>query len=176
MLWTYAEPRNGVLTRVGGGTYDAATDTYGQGAFNADDVARAAVVYIRHWVATGSPSSRDSGVPDAARPDLPPDGERRRTPATSCSGCSPTARSTPARTRSSCPTRPTATRRYWVARTIWALGEGYAAFAATGDPADEAFAGFLRDRLELSIDAVDRQVLDTYGQLVSVDGRPTPRG
>ena len=63
---------------------------------------------------------------------------------------------------------------YWVARTIWALGEGYAAFAATDDPADEAFAGFLRERLELSIDAVDRQVLDTYGQLVSIDGRPTP--
>ena len=63
---------------------------------------------------------------------------------------------------------------YWVARTIWALGEGYAAFAATGDPADAAFAVFLRERLELSIDAVDRQVLDTYGQLMSVDGRPTP--
>src|SRR6188474_595899 len=46
VLWTYAEPRNGVLTRVGGGSYDATTDTYGQGAFNADDVARAAVVYI----------------------------------------------------------------------------------------------------------------------------------
>ena len=63
---------------------------------------------------------------------------------------------------------------YWVARTIWALGEGYAAFAATDDAADDAFAAFLRDRLELSIDAVDRQVLDKYGQLMSVDGRPTP--
>ena len=30
---------------------------------------------------------------------------------------------------------------YWVARTIWALGEGYAAFAATDDPADEASPG-----------------------------------
>ena len=59
VLWTYAEPRNGVLTRVGGGTYDATTDTYGQGAFNADDVARAAVVYIRHWVATGTTTSLD---------------------------------------------------------------------------------------------------------------------
>ena len=59
VLWTYAEPRDGVLTRVGGGPYDTATDTYAQGAFNADDVARAAVVYIRHWVATGSPSSRE---------------------------------------------------------------------------------------------------------------------
>lgn len=35
VLWTYAEPRNGVLTRVGGGTYDPLTNTYTQGAFNA---------------------------------------------------------------------------------------------------------------------------------------------
>jgi len=60
MLWTYAEPRNGLLTRVGGGTYDPLADTYTQGAFNADDVSRAAVVYIRHWVAAGSPSSREA--------------------------------------------------------------------------------------------------------------------
>ena len=35
------------------------------------------------------------------------------------------------------PTRPTPARRYWLARTIWALGEGYAAFR----DADPAFAG-----------------------------------
>ena len=29
---------DGVLKRVGGGAYDAATNTYGQGAFNADDI------------------------------------------------------------------------------------------------------------------------------------------
>ncbi len=65
VLWTYAEPKNGVLTRVGGGKYDPATNTYEQGAFNADDVSRAAVVYIRHWVATGSVSSRDAAYPYA---------------------------------------------------------------------------------------------------------------
>src|SRR5438046_739832 len=50
MLWTYAEPDgSGGWRRIGGGTYDPATNTYGQGAFNADDVSRAAVVYLRHY-------------------------------------------------------------------------------------------------------------------------------
>ena len=173
VLWTYAEPRDGVLTRVGGGTYDAATDTYGQGAFNADDVSRAAVVYIRHWVATGSPSSRD-----AAYEML-----RGLTYLQTASGenagnvvlwMQPDGTLNPSAEPVELPDPSDSDASYWVARTIWALGEGYAAFAATDDPADEAFAGFLRERLELSIGAVDRQVLDTYGQLVSVDGRPTP--
>ncbi len=59
MLWTYAEHHDdGSYKRVGGGTYDADTDTYGQGAFNADDIARAAVVYLRDWRQTGHASSR----------------------------------------------------------------------------------------------------------------------
>ncbi len=173
VLWTYAEPRDGVLTRVGGGTYDAATDTYGQGAFNADDVARAAVVYIRHWVATGTPSSRDKAY----------DMLRGLTYLQTASGenagnvvlwMQPDGSLNPSAEPVELPDPSDSDASYWVARTIWALGEGYAAFAATDDPTDEAFAGFLRDRLELSIGAVDRQVLDTYGQLVSVDGRPTP--
>ncbi len=173
VLWTYAEPRDGVLTRVGGGTYDPVTDTYGQGAFNADDVSRAAVVYIRHWVATGSPSSRD-----AAYQML-----RGLTYLQTTSGAhagnvvlwmQPDGTLNPSAEPVELPDPSDSDASYWVARTIWALGEGYAAFAATGDPADEAFAAFLRDRLELSIDAVDRQVLDKYGQMVSVDGRPTP--
>jgi len=50
VLWTYADRQpDGSYQRIGGGTYAAATDTYGQGAYNADDIARAAVVYLRHW-------------------------------------------------------------------------------------------------------------------------------
>jgi hypothetical protein len=61
---------------------------------------------------------------------------------------------------------------YWLARTIWALGEGYAGFRG----ADPAFAGFLRQRLELSLDALDRQVLDpNYGRYLTVDGLRLPR-
>ncbi len=173
VLWTYAEPRDGVLTRVGGGTYDPVTETYTQGAFNADDVSRAAVVYIRHWVATGAPSSRD-----AAYEML-----RGLTYLQTASGdnagnvvlwMQPDGTLNPSAEPVELPDPSDSDASYWVARTIWALGEGYAAFAATDDPADEAFAGFLRERLELSIDAVDRQVLDTYGQLVLIDGRPTP--
>jgi len=54
---------------------------------------------------------------------------------------------------------------------VWALGEGYAAFRG----ADPAFAGFLRARLELSLDALDRQVLDPrYGTFQTVDGLRLP--
>ena len=58
----------------------AADRTWGQGAFNADDISRAAVVYLRHWRATGSTTSRRRGVRDAARPHLPADrlGPERR--------------------------------------------------------------------------------------------------
>ena len=59
---------------------------------------------------------------------------------------------------------------YWTARTIWALGEGYAAFADT----DPRFAAFLQDRLQLSVGAVQRQVLTRYGQHRVVDGRRVP--
>ena len=44
---------------------------------------------------------------------------------------------------------------YWLARTVWALGEGYAAFVPR-----PAFAAFLRDRMDLSLAALERQVLD----------------
>ena len=54
VLWTYADRNeDGSYRRIGGGAYDPVTNTWGQGAFNADDIARAAVVYVRHWRATG---------------------------------------------------------------------------------------------------------------------------
>ncbi len=60
MLWTYADRRDdGHYDLIGGGSYDAATNTWAQGAFNADDVTRAAVVYLRHWKQTGDDTSRD---------------------------------------------------------------------------------------------------------------------
>ena len=60
VLWVYADdlPEGG-YRRVGGGAYDAATDTYGQGAYDADDVSRAAVVYLRHWKQFGDRASRN---------------------------------------------------------------------------------------------------------------------
>jgi hypothetical protein len=168
--WTYADRREGgVYERVGGGAFDPATGDWGQGAFNADDVSRAAVVYLRHWQQTGADASRDtayellrsltylqtSAGPNAGnvvlwmQPDgeLNPSAEPVELPDPSDSGPS-----------------------YWLARTIWALGEGYAAF----EDADATFAAFLQSRLELAVEAVNRQVLDQYGTWAVADGQRVP--
>jgi hypothetical protein len=60
VLWVYADHLAGGGYRpTGGGPYDAATNTYGQGAYDADDISRAAVVYLRHWSQFGDRASRD---------------------------------------------------------------------------------------------------------------------
>ena len=170
MPWTYADARDGgTFERVGGGPLDPATGYWGQGAYNSDDIARAAVVYLRHWKQTGSTASKekayellrsvaylqtDSG-PDAGnvvlwmQPDgtLNPSPEPVELPDPSDSGAS-----------------------YWLARSLWAFGEGYAAFQHS----DPEFAAFLQDRMRLGIGALDRQVLDKYGQYVTADGARVP--
>ncbi len=170
VLWTYADRQpDGTYRRIGGGAYDPVTDTWGQGAFNADDISRAAVVYLRHWQATGATSSAQAAYdllrglaylqtadgPNAGNVVLwmQPDGtlnvsaDPPELPDPSDSGAS-----------------------YWLARTIWAFGEGYEAFR----DADPAFAGFLADRLNLALDAVDRQVLIRYGEWLDIDGVAVP--
>ena len=60
VLWVYAEPDgSGGFRHVGGGAYDPVTNTWGQGSYDTDDLARAAVVYIRHWQQFGDAHSRD---------------------------------------------------------------------------------------------------------------------
>jgi hypothetical protein len=170
VLWTYAEPNpDGTFRRVGGGTYHPDTNTWGQGAFNADDISRAAVVYLRHWRQTGATTSRDASYallrgltylqtasgPNAGnvvlwmQPDgtLNPSAEPKELPDPSDSGPS-----------------------YWLARTVWALGEGYAAWRT----ADPAFASFLRQRLDLAVAALERQVLVRYGTWQIIDGDRAP--
>ncbi len=170
MLWTYADrDDDGTYRRVGGGPLDEATGTWGQGAFNADDVARAAVVYVRHWTLTGDRASRrlargllrglaylqtaegdDAGnVVLWMQPDgtLNPSAEPVELPDPSDSGPS-----------------------YWLARTLWALGEGYAAFR----DAEPGFARFLAERLDLGLAALERQVLDRYGVQQTADGVRVP--
>ena len=61
---------------------------------------------------------------------------------------------------------------YWLARTVWALGEGYREFKSI----DPAFARFLRARLDLSVGALERQVLVRYGKTKVVDGGRCRRG
>lgn len=168
--WTYADARDGgTFERVGGGPRDPDTGYWGQGAYNADDIARAAVVYVRHWQQTGADASRESAYdllrtltylqttqgPNAGnavlwmQPDgtLNPSAEPVELPDPSDSGPS-----------------------YWLARTVWALGEATAAFA----DADAAFADFLTERLDLALAALERDVLTAYGQWEEADGVRVP--
>ncbi len=170
VLWTYADRgAGGEYERIGGGTHDPETNTWSQGAFNADDVTRAAVVYLRHWRQFGDEHSRERAYqllravtylqtasgPHAGnvvlwmQPDgtLNPSAEPAELPDPSDSGPS-----------------------YWLARTVWALGEGYAAFAGQ----DPRFAAFLEDRLALAVGALERQVLSRSGTWEVSDGRRVP--
>lgn len=170
MPWTYADARpGGTFQRIGGGTLDPATGDYTQGAYNTDDITRAAVVYIRHWNQTGDRASRTAAYellrsvaymqtasgPNAGRSvlwmqadgELNPSAEPVELPDPSDSGPS-----------------------YWQARTVWAYGEGYAAFRK----ADPAFARFLRDRMRLALRALNRDVLDDYGRYARADGKRVP--
>jgi hypothetical protein len=174
VLWTYADLRSdGQYHRVGGGGLKPDGVNWKQGAFNADDVSRASVVYLRHWQQTGSETSKHKAYemlrglayfqtvsgPNAGnvvlwmQPDgtLNPVADPPELPSPSDSGES-----------------------YWLARTTWALGEGYAAFHGSADPADQAFAGFLADRLDLAVGALQRQPLARYGTYRQVDGQQTP--
>ena len=59
---------------------------------------------------------------------------------------------------------------YWLARTLWALGEGYAAFQG----ADRNFAAFLKARMDLAVSALRRDVLTRYGTDQVIHGVPVP--
>lgn len=168
--WTYADKNaNGTYTRVGGGTLDPGTGHWTQGAFNADDIARAAVVYLRHWRQTGDTGSRTHAVevlraltylqtssgPNAGNVVLwqQPDGTL-----------------TPSAKPVELPDPSDSAESYWLARTVWALGEGYAAFKAS----DPEFAAFLKSRLDLSIESLNRQSLAKYGTFDIADGEKVP--
>lgn len=169
-LWVYADVRpDGTYKPVGGGAYNAATNTWGQGAFDVDDVARAAVVYLRAWQQTGSPHARQQAYqqlrgmayyqtltgPYAGEFILwmQPDGTLNPTP-------TPPDNPNPADQGES----------YWTARAVWAYGEGYAAFAGH----DPAFAAFLAERMELTLAALERDVLVRYGTYHDLHGVRVP--
>lgn len=170
MPWTYADARpGGTFQRVGGGPLDPATGYWGQGAFNADDVTRTAVVYLRHWQQFGDDSSRQKAY------------ELLRSVAYLQTATGPNAGNVvlwmqddgtlnPSAEPVELPDPSDSAESYWLARTLWALGEGYAAFRDV----DPDFASFLQDRLQLSVAAVERQVLDAYGSYLVVDGVELP--
>jgi hypothetical protein len=171
MPWTYADARGGgTFERIGGGPKDPVTGDYGQGAYNADDVSRAAVVYLRHWQQFDDDASRQKAyellrgltyLQTATGPDrgnvvlwMQADGDLN-----------------PSAEPVELPDPSDSAESYWLARTLWALGEGYAAF----EHVDPAFAAFLQDRLQLSVGAVRRQSLGDYGRYTVSDGARVPR-
>ncbi|GAB3547983.1 hypothetical protein GCM10027404_11040 [Arthrobacter tumbae] len=168
--WTYADRNDdGSYDRVGGGSLDPETGHWSQGAYNADDISRAAVVYLRHWQQTGDETSREHAFqtlrslaylqtttgPNAGNVVLwqQPDGKLN-----------------PSATPIELPDPSDSAESYWLARTVWALGEGYAAF----EEADPKFAQFLQDRLHLSLEAMNRQSLGRYGEYEVADGVRVP--
>jgi hypothetical protein len=168
--WTYADKNDdGSYARIGGGDLDPATGYYSQGAFNADDTSRAAVVYLRHWQQTGDSTSREHAF-QALRSlaylqttDGPNAGNVvlwQQVDGTLNPSAEPVELPDPSDSAES----------YWLARTVWALGEGYAAFIDD----DPEFAAFLEDRLDLSLAALNRQSLGEYGTYDIADGDEVP--
>ncbi len=168
--WTYADKKaDGSYARIGGGDLDPATGHWTQGAYNADDISRAAVVYLRHWQQTGDAASKERAFqalrsltylqttdgPNAGNVVLWQQDDGTLTPS-----AKPIELPDPSDSAES----------YWLARTVWALGEGYAAFAA----ADPEFAAFLQERLHLGLAALNRQSLAKYGSYDTADGARVP--
>ncbi|WP_163569427.1 hypothetical protein [Fodinicola feengrottensis] len=145
------------------------TGHYGQGAFNTDDIARACVVYLRDWQQNHTAASGRKAYqllrgltylqtisgPNAGNPLLWMQSDGALTPS-----------ATPPDSPDPSDSGPS----YWLARSIWALGEGYAAFRSS----DRKFATFLRNRLDLAVSALRRQVLVKYGDWEVSDGRRVP--
>ncbi len=166
VLWAYAEPDgSGGFRRVGGGAYDPGTNTTAARA-------RSSVSYEpwpRHWQQFGDVHSRDLAygllrtvtymqtVSNDARNGnfvlwMQPDGTLHASvpgdlPDPSDSGSS-----------------------YWLARSLWALGEGYAAFRDV----DPTFAEFLQQRFTLARQVVERENLIHYGSYTLFDGAQMP--
>ncbi|KAB1866580.1 hypothetical protein [Microbacterium algeriense] len=168
--WTYADADGaGGYRPVGGGTRDAATGHWTQGAYNADDIARAAVVFLRDWRATGDGQSRDEArdvlralafLQTASGPNTGRVVLWQQEDGTLNPSAIPVELPDPSDSAES----------YWLARTVWAFGEGYAAFRRE----DPDFAAFLLARLHLCLDALGRESLSRAGRWVRSDGRNLP--
>ena len=170
VLWVYADAKDdGSFTRVGGGTHDTVANTWGQGAFDADDIARAAIVYLRSWQATGNAAAKTQayqqlrGLAYMQTLTGPRAGEV-------VLWMQPDGTLTPSATPSELPDPSDSDASYWLSRTLWAFGEGYAAFRDS----DPAFAAFLKTRMDLAVTALRRDVLNDYGTFQIIHGVRVP--
>lgn len=169
--WVYADRQaDGSFRRVGGGPVtDAARGWYAQGAYDADDISRAAVVYLRDWKQNGTAASRTSAY------------ELLRSLTYLQTAEGPNAGNVvlwqqhdgtlnPSAIPKELPDPSDSAESFWLARTVWALGEGYAGFRT----ADPAFASFLADRMQLALGALQRQSLSRYPQTAVANGVTVP--
>ncbi|WP_431220871.1 hypothetical protein [Leifsonia xyli] len=169
--WVYADRQaDGSFHRVGGGPItDATRGWYAQGAYDADDISRAAVVYLRDWKQNGTASSKASAY------------ELLRSLTYLQTADGPNAGNVvlwqqhdgtlnPSAIPKELPDPSDSAESFWLARTVWALGEGYAGFRA----ADPAFASFLADRMHLALGALQRQSLAQYPQTQVANGVTVP--
>ena len=170
VLWVYSEPQaDGSFKNVGGGIPDAANGTYGQGAYDADDIARAAVVYLRQWRAANDQAAKGHayqllrGLTYLQTLTGPKAGEV-------VLWMQPDGTLNPSATPADNPDPSDSDASYWLARTLWALGEGYAAFRH----ADPDFAAFLKTRMDLAVSALRRDVLARYGHEQIIHGVRVP--
>jgi len=169
--WVYADRNaDGSFTRVGGGPItDAAKGWYAQGAFDADDISRAAVVYLRDWAQNGTASSKQSAYQLLRSLTY-----LQTTTGPNAGGVVLWQQSdgtlNPSAIPVELPDPSDSAESFWLARTVWALGEGYAGFRT----ADPAFASFLKDRMDLSIAALQRQSLAKYGSTAQANGVTVP--
>lgn len=168
--WTYADTDGaGGYRPVGGGTKDPTSGYWSQGAYNADDIARAAVVFLREWKATGDTQARDE-----AREVLRSLAFLQTTSGENAGRVvlwqQEDGTLTPSAIPVELPDPSDSAESYWLARTVWAFGEGYAAFRRE----DRAFAAFLLERLHSCLDALERESLARAGQWVRSDGRRLP--
>jgi len=170
--WVYANYNSyDNYTHVGGGAptvQPSGVTYYSQGAFDADDIARTAVVYLRDWRQTGSAASRAHAFqtlrsltylqtttgPHAGNVVLWQQSDGTLNPAVA----------------GDTPNPSDSAESYWLSRTVWALGEGYADFKNT----DPAFASFLADRLHLAVASLNRQSLAKYGTYDVATGVKVP--
>lgn len=170
MPWTYADARaGGTFERVGGGPLDPATGYWGQGAYNSDDITRTAVVYIRDWQQTGSAESREKAY-ELLRSTAYFQTTTGENAGNVVLWMQPDGTFNPSPEPVELPDPSDSGESYWLARTLWALGEGYAAF----ENDDPEFAAFLQDRLQLGVAALERQTLDKYGEYDVADGVKVP--
>ncbi|MGP9539108.1 hypothetical protein ACT3SP_13930 [Brachybacterium sp. AOP43-C2-M15] len=168
--WTYADHEaDGSFTRVGGGDLDPETGHWTQGAYNADDISRCAIVFLRAHAAFG-----DAEDLETARDLLRTLAYLQVDSGELAGNVVLWMQADGTLTRSAIPIElpdpSDSDESYWLARTVWAYGEGIGAF----DGVDPEFTAFLMRRLHLSLDALERASLGRYGQWESADGVRVP--